>query len=50
MLPDYMADAAYRAADGLNWSALKHISKSPKHYQHQRAALFSDSASSHLGA
>jgi len=49
MLPDYMADAAYRAADGLNWSALKHISKSPKHYQHQRAALFSDSASFRLG-
>ena len=49
MLPDYMPDPQYRSADGLNWSALKHIGKSPKHYQHQLGALYSDSASFRLG-
>lgn len=49
MLPDYMADEAYRQAEGLNWSLLKHMAKSPKHYRHAQVVPRVDTAAFRLG-
>ena len=37
-LPAKMTEAEYRAAPGVNWSTLKHMSRSPLHYRHASTA------------
>lgn len=49
MLPDYVSDFTYRNVRALNWSTLKHIAKSPKHYRHKLHNPSPDSAAYRLG-
>ena len=44
-----MDDSQYRAADGLNYSTIKHLRKSPLHYQHELHAPRKDSAAWMMG-
>lgn len=45
-----MTAEQYRAVDAVNWSALKHIASSPKHYRHALTASAPDTESQRAGS